>query len=68
MEKVAVIVTVQGGVAEAYSPGFVDAVVVDFDNIQAGDGPTDLPDTPAFRALAREAGLTRKEIRFVKGE
>lgn len=56
-ERVAVIVTVQGGVAYDHAPDFVDVVIVDRDNINAGDGPQEVPDTPAFRHLCEEAGL-----------
>ena len=58
MEKVAVLIVVRGGIAYEYTRDFVDVRIVDMDNIEAGDGPTELPDAPAWRALAEQAGLT----------
>lgn len=55
--KAIALVTVSGGVADVSAPEHVDVRVVDLDNIEAGDGPTELPRGIGFEALVAEAGL-----------
>lgn len=53
----AVLVIVSGGVADyAATPG-VAVRVVDLDNVQAGDGPPELPARIGFEELAGMAGI-----------
>lgn len=51
------LVVVSGGVAEAYTPLHVNVVIVDVDNIEAGDDPVELPAGVGFEALVKLAGV-----------
>lgn len=55
--KAIALVVVSGGVAYEYAPPHVDCRVVDRDNIEAGDGPIELPAGIGYEELAKEAGL-----------
>lgn len=55
--KAIALVTVCGGVAEAFAPEHVDCQIVDVDNIKAGDQKTVLPANIGFEELAAEAGV-----------
>ena len=56
MKSIALVI-VAGGVADVVQPPHVDVRVVDLDNIEAGDGPIELPDNIGFEELVAEAGL-----------
>lgn len=63
MNKARVLIHVVGGVAYWTSSGDVDVIVVDEDNIRAGDSPVRL--TREWEALAR-SGFDLSDERFVR--
>ena len=63
MSKPKVLIHVVGGVAHWSSTGDVDVVVVDEDNIRAGDPPIQL--SRDWEALARDS-LDLSDARFVR--
>ena len=62
MNKPKVLIHVVGGVAYWTSTGDVDVIVVDEDNIRAGDPPVQL--TREWVALARQS-FESSDVRFV---
>ena len=61
------LVTVSGGVAETYAPKHVCVMVVDIDNIKAGDGKTALPAGVGFEQLV-ELAWVQDCVEFVPAE
>ncbi len=60
--SVPVLVVVRGGVAYPYAPANVAVVVVDRDNIEAGDETPVLPAGIGFEELCEEAGFENGEV------
>lgn len=55
------LVVVRGGVAETYSVNGPQPDLIDVDNIDAGDPPEEIPDSPEWRALIEQTGLYEGE-------
>jgi len=55
--KAICLVVIRQGVANTYAPQHVNVQIVDLDNIEAGDGPVELPEGMGFEVLVKEANL-----------
>jgi len=64
-ELAPVLVVVQGGVAEIVEGGHAAAILVDIDNIRAGDPPVDIPRGVGYEALVKKMRLDPSYIRWV---